>query len=153
MYNMANRKKVLIAVCILSALLLLVTSFYTQVFYRADQTAIDALSSDELVNISQTDYGWFFDGPSEENAIIFYPGGKVEEVAYAPMLHALASQGVDVMLVSMPARLAILDVDAADEVLTQYDYDRDGKVRRHHFARCLRIRAPWRHARPAYLRV
>ena len=123
MYNMANRKKVLIAVCILSALLLLVTAFYTQVFYRADQTAIDALSSDELVNISQTDYGWFFDGPSEENAIIFYPGGKVEEVAYAPMLHALASQGVDVMLVSMPARLAILDVDAADEVLTQYDYD------------------------------
>jgi hypothetical protein len=52
-----------------------------------------------------------------------YAGGKVEEEAYAPLLHSLASQGLDVMLVSMPARLAILDTDAADDVLSQYDYD------------------------------
>ena len=123
MYSMTDKKKVLLVICFLSALLLLGTAFYTQVFYRADRTAIDALASDELVNVSQTDYGWFFDGPSEENALIFYPGGKVEEEAYAPLLHSLASQGLDVMLVSMPARLAILDTDAADDVLSQYDYD------------------------------
>ena len=120
---MTDKKKVLLVICFLSALLLLGTAFYTQVFYRADRTAIDALASDELVNVSQTDYGWLFDGPSEENAFIFYPGGKVEEEAYAPLLHSLASQGLDVMLVSMPARLAILDTDAADDVLSQYDYD------------------------------
>ena len=120
---MTDKKKVLLVICFLSALLLLGTAFYTQVFYRADRTAIDALASDELVNVSQTDYGWLFDGPSEENAFIFYPGGKVEEEAYAPLLHSLASQGLDVMLVSMPARLAILDVDAAEKVLAEYEYE------------------------------
>ena len=120
---MVNRRKVLTVVCFFSVLLLLGTIFYTQRYYHADQTAIDALSSDGNVNISRTDYGWFFDGPSSENAFVFYPGGKVEEEAYAPLLHQLASQGVDVMLVSMPARLAVLNSDGAEDVMSEYEYD------------------------------
>jgi hypothetical protein len=120
---MTKKARVLLIVCFLSALLLLGTAFYTQTYYHADEAAIEALSSDELVNVSQTDYGWFFDGPSEEDAFIFYPGGKVEETAYAPLLRRLAEEGVDVMLVSMPARLAILDVDAAEKVLAEYEYE------------------------------
>ncbi len=123
MYYMVNRRKVLTVVCFFSVLLLLGTIFYTQTYYHADQTAIDALSSDGNVNISRTDYGWFFDGSSSENAFVFYPGGKVEEEAYAPLLHQLASQGVDVMLVSMPARLAVLNSDGAEDVMSEYEYD------------------------------
>ena len=120
---MTKKARILLIVCFVSAVLLMGTAFYTQVHYHADQAALDALVSDELVTVTETDYGWFFDGPSDENAFIFYPGGKVEEDAYAPLLHALASQGLDVMLLNMPARLAILNTDAAEDVLALYDYD------------------------------
>ena len=95
---------------------------YTGQYYHADGTAESALKSDEAVSVIQTDYGWLFDGPSAENALIFYPGGKVEETAYAPLLHRLAGQGMDVCLVSMPFHLAVFGANKADQVMKQYDY-------------------------------
>ena len=95
---------------------------YTQHYYHADRTALDALGSDRDVRITQTGYGWLFDGPSEEHALIFYPGGKVDERAYAPLLHQLASDGPDVCLVKMPARLAVLGMDRADDVMKSCSY-------------------------------
>ena len=47
---------------------------YTQQYYHADESASCSLESDETVKVVQTDYGWLFDGPSETDAIIFYPG-------------------------------------------------------------------------------
>lgn len=68
------------------------------------------------------DYGWFFDGPSQADALIFYPGAKVEETAYAPLLHLLAEQGMDVCLVRMPFRMAVFGIGKADQVMRQHDY-------------------------------
>ncbi len=76
----------------------------------------------DIVRVSQTSYGWLFDGPSEQDALIFYPGAKVEETAYAPLLHLLAGEGMDVCLVRMPCRLAILGANKAASVMAQYDY-------------------------------
>lgn len=94
---------------------------YVSIYYRADASAEEALKSDETT-VVQTDYGWFFDGPSEEAALIFYPGAKVEETAYAPLLHSLAAAGMDVCLVKMPFRLAFFDIDAAEKVMGLYNY-------------------------------
>ena len=107
------------------ALLLTTAAFllYAADYYRADETALDALGSDGTVRVSRTDYGWFFDGPGETRALIFYPGGKVEETAYAPLLRLLAEQGTDVCLVKMPLRLAVLAPDRADMVLAEHDYE------------------------------
>ena len=110
----------------LAALLLVLAAgflLYAAVYYRADQTALDALRPDGTVQISRTDYGWFFDGPSEERALIFYPGGKVEETAYAPLLRLLAEQGMDVCLVKMPLHLAVLAPDRAELALAEHDYE------------------------------
>ena len=96
---------------------------YSSVYSRADQTALDALGSDELVEVSRTGYGWLFDGPGEKDALIFYPGGKVEETAYAPLLRMLAEQGMDVCLVKMPFRLAVLAPNRADLALAAHDYE------------------------------
>lgn len=74
--------------------------------------------------MTETDYGWFFDGPSTEDALIFYPGAKVEETAYAPLLHLLAAKGMDVCLVRMPFRLAFFGMNKADGILSSYAYDR-----------------------------
>lgn len=109
-----------------SALVLAAVSFfaYTAVYYRADEAALSTLVSDDTVTVSQTDYGYLFDGPSETDALIFYPGGKVEETSYAPLLRAIAEGGSDVCLVKMPFRLAIFGGEKAEDVITQTDYAR-----------------------------
>ena len=109
------------AVLVLLAVLFL---GYTGQYYRADGTAEQALASEDSVTVEHTDYGWFFDGPSETDALVFYPGAKVEETAYAPLLHRLAGEGMDVCLVRMPFRLAVFGQDRAADVLDRYSYDR-----------------------------
>lgn len=107
-----------------AALLALAAAFwlYTADYYRADEAAKAALASDGAVTVSRTDYGWLFDGPSGERALIFYPGAKVEEIAYAPLLHRIAAEGIDVCLVEMPFRLAVLAPNRADRVMETEEY-------------------------------
>lgn len=100
-------------------------SIYTTRYYRADEDARKILNSKtNAVTITKTDYGWLFDGPSEDSALIFYPGARVEETAYAPLLHRIASGVMDVCLVKMPFHLAVFDKNAADKVMPQYNYQK-----------------------------
>ena len=95
---------------------------YVGTYYHADAAAEAALVSDENVRVTQTEFGWLFDGASKEHALIFYPGGKVEATAYAPICRELAQMGVDVCLVEMPFRLASFGQNKADEILASMDY-------------------------------
>ena len=55
--------------------------------------------------------------PDEAKAgFIFYPGGKVEHTAYAPLMRGLADRGVLCVLVEMPLNLAVLDMNAAEGI-------------------------------------
>lgn len=47
---------------------------------------------------------------------IFYPGAKVDEAAYAPILDALAEDGICCVVVKMPYHMAIFDTNAATDV-------------------------------------
>ena len=118
-------KKKLIRLIPLLVVIAVIAAFliYSGIYYHADGTAHSALSSDEAVLVSQTSYGWMFDGPSEEDALVFYPGGKVEETAYAPLLHLLAADGLDVCLVRMPFRLAVFGSGKAASIMAMYDYE------------------------------
>ena len=118
-----KKRKWLIPISVIATVIVLFF-LYTEDYYHADRTALAALDSDDIVSVSKTEYGWFFDGPSEKDMLIFYPGGKVEETAYAPLLHLLAEQGMDICLVKMPFRLAVLGADKADQVMAQHDYAR-----------------------------
>lgn len=66
--------------------------------------------------------GWLvFDPPSATTAgFIFYPGGLVDPVAYAPAAQALAQRGIKTVIVPMPLDLAILNPNRADEVIAAY---------------------------------
>lgn len=101
----------------LSVALIAAFLIYTGSWYHSDEAALAALESDGVVKVARTGYGWLFDGPSEDAALVFYPGGKVETTAYAPLLHALAAEGVDACLVDMPFHLAIFGIDRATGVM------------------------------------
>ena len=118
------KKKPLILVLLLPLLLAAAFLLYTGQYYHAKSAALSALESDETVRVTRMDYGWHFDGPSSERALIFYPGAKVEETAYAPFLRLLAQQGMDVCLVRMPFRLAFFGVNLAERVMARHDYAR-----------------------------
>ena len=109
----------------LCLLVLLLGSFflYTAQYYHAGDAAKAAMIPDDMVQEKKTEMGWLFDGPSNENALIFYPGAKVEETAYAPLLHDLAGEGMDVFLVSMPFRLAFFRMNGAGALMDSYHYD------------------------------
>lgn len=118
-----KKKRIWIIPLAVAVLLFALFLGYTGQYYRADETAERALNSDVAVTVERTDYGWFFDGPSETDALVFYPGAKVEETAYAPLLHRLAERGMDVCLVRMPFRLAVFGQNRGLDVMKLYQYD------------------------------
>ena len=79
-----------------------------------------AMSDSAAVTVSVTSLGYLYDGPGEDTALIFYPGAKVQDIAYAPLLKELAANGVDCYLVHMPGNLAIFGVNRAEEILEKY---------------------------------
>lgn len=110
-------KTVLIAACVVLTIFLLICVVYVSDYYHADDIAMDALVTDEAVNVDQTLKDMIVFSPEEPVAgLIFYPGGKVEYTSYAPLLHDLAAQGMFCVLVKMPCNLAVLDIDAAEGI-------------------------------------
>lgn len=83
----------------------------------------DYLSAGGAVAVSEIDDGFFLDGPGEGDALIFYPGAKVEAAAYIPLMYRLAEGGVDVFLIDMPCNVAVLGINRADDIPDTYNYE------------------------------
>lgn len=108
----------------LGLLIMLTVSFiYLSFYYHADAETAEYLVSDEAVEVKKIAHGYLFDGAGTDTAMIFYPGGKVQTESYAPMLHHLAEDGIDVFLMDMPFHMAIFGKNRADEVFSRYSYE------------------------------
>ena len=94
-----KKKLLLIALAVLVAIVaftFIAFGIYVGDYYHADDAAIEAFAYDESKFYESTD--------SDENIVfapkepvagfIFYPGGKVEQEAYVPLMRALAERGV-----------------------------------------------------------
>lgn len=82
--------------------------------YPAGDLALEALQSSTQTTVSETKE-WIAFSPTEllyETGVAFYPGGKVEPEAYAPILRDLADQGLQTYILRLPGDLAILDQNA-----------------------------------------
>lgn len=119
-----RRIKRLISACVLLGVLAALAAWYVNDYYRADAEAAKYLLGGDGVTVTETEEGWFFDGPGDGVALIFYPGAKVECTAYAPLMHGLAGRGVDCFLVEMPMNLAIFGTNRAGSVMEEYSYNR-----------------------------
>ena len=84
--------------------------------------ALQALKSDSLVTVTQHNGFITFEPATQRTTtgFIFYPGGRVDYRAYAPVLRRIAEQGYFVALVKVKLNLAFFDVNAADKVIENY---------------------------------
>lgn len=109
--------RILICVFLVLGLIIGACGLYLADYYKADEAAIEAFLTDR----GRTEGKFTVMGPDNAEAgFIFYPGGKVEHTAYLPLMQACAEQGILCVLVEMPYRLAVLDIDAAGEIPQKY---------------------------------
>lgn len=96
---------------------------YINDYYRASEAAVAIIEkpAEDIHLIVDEEGRMIFEPEEATTGIIFYPGGKVEAESYAPLLAALAREGILTVLVPMPAKLAVLDSDAAEGVVEHYD--------------------------------
>ncbi len=113
-----------VALGLLAALAIVVVAFlaYTSTYSRASARAGAALAGSDSVRVTATASGYLFDGPGREDALVFYPGGKVQGEAYAAQLESIAEKGTDVFLVRMSLDFAFLDMNAADSIIGSVEY-------------------------------
>ena len=87
-----------------------------------EQTALDNLGSSTTVEYQNMD-GWLVFLPKGEVAstgLIFYPGGRVDYRAYAPLAHKIAESGFLVVVVRMPLNFAFFGANQATEVMASF---------------------------------
>ncbi len=93
---------------------------YASQYYHESNEVIEEVESfpkKETINNMTIFY------PDEINdrhsAILFYPGGKVAAMAYAPLMMSFAKQGYTVVLFEMPFNLAVFEINTASQA---FDY-------------------------------
>lgn len=121
---MKSRRIRTILIVIAAVLAVLVIGFV--VFSRfstagPQQEALDALVSDEVVEVQTGD--WYVlepVGTTPTTGLIFYPGGYVDPRAYAPAARDIAAAGYLVVIPTMPLNLAIFGANEASAVIEAY---------------------------------
>jgi len=115
---MSNRKpKHPIKYIVLALVLAIVIAsvVYVETYSRADEVAIAALvSTSDIASdvdvLIEKDWICFTPKEDSDTALIFYPGGKVEYKAYAPLMKALAEENITCILVDMRVILHSLEL-------------------------------------------
>ena len=88
-----KRLKIVLAIvgAVIAVMIIAMAVYFGTYYHSVD---VDEYFTDsDTVTVTETDSGWLFDGESEDTALIFYPGAKVEASAYAPLLYELAAAG------------------------------------------------------------
>ena len=116
-------KKILIIILIIFIIVFCLFGIYFSNYYHAEEECKTYLVSTESVKVIDNDSYYFFDGPRNTHALIFYQGAKVEAEAYAKLLYKISEKGVDTFLIKMPFNFAFFGAQKADEVINNYSYD------------------------------
>jgi len=112
-------KIILGLISLIIIVLIVICIIYLSTYSHATKNALQFMQSDNDVKVNKIDSGYFFDGPGTDKALIFYPGGKVDETAYSEILNGLSKNGIDCYLVKMPFHLAIFGKNKADKIINE----------------------------------
>lgn len=114
-------KLLLLSILLIFGILITSCAVYLSIYYKADAEAAEASLSSPRISVEETKNFTAFKPTGEATVgFIFYPGGKVDNRAYYPLMSALAEYGVFSAVVTVPFRLAVFDADAADNVKEAY---------------------------------
>lgn len=119
---MKKRRKILTGIAAAVILIVAAGAVWFGQYYHTTEEGREALSDSADVRVLEIPDGYFFDGSGTKDVVVFYPGAKVEFTAYAPLMHALAEEGIDCMLVKMPLNFALLGKDKAAGLMERYEY-------------------------------
>ena len=118
---MKKRVKIVL-ISIIALVVLLISAFFIYVsdYYKADDVAIAVMQSEAVIRVQDNIIVLSPTTPSD-TALIFYPGAKVEYLAYLPILEKIKqSCGITCILVKMPFNMAIFDTNAANKIIDQF---------------------------------
>lgn len=117
-----NKRLKVILIAISAFIVVLIAGFFIYVsnYYHADDVALAVMKNETELDV-QDDYIALSPSTSSDAALIFYPGGKVEYLAYLPLLEKITAQtGMMTILVEMPFNLAVFGASKADQVIEQF---------------------------------
>lgn len=118
-----KKKWVRVMALVLAVLLVLVgaCAVYLGSYYHADTQMVESFAIPTGTTREVWEDGTVaFVPQNPQTGLVFYPGGKVEHTAYEPLMKKLAQSGILCVLVQMPFRLAVLDMNAADGIQEKF---------------------------------
>lgn len=96
---------------------------YLSIYTPAQDVTVEAFANSGGAKVSKFDSGYFVDGNGDKTALVFYPGAKIDSKAYLPLMKKLADGGIDCFLLDVPMHMAIFDMNAADRITDNSNYD------------------------------
>lgn len=99
---------------------------YVNDYYKANSAAQTAMLQEAddgvtvICGLFDNEKALVFEPETVKAGLIFYPGGKVEYVAYAPLMRELAQNGILCIVPHMPGNLAVFDMYAGEELMQSY---------------------------------
>ncbi len=113
--------KILIGIGVLLLFLVVGFSLWAYTPSAPMPEALAAMQGNSSVQVTKDGWVTFMPVSGEsDTGVIFYPGGRVDHRAYAPLMSKLAAQGYLVTLVPMPFNLAVFGSDKANQVIATY---------------------------------
>lgn len=92
---------------------------YIKVYYKVDLEQFGVYKSIS-VDSEELDNMIVYGSKKSKKGIIFYPGAKIDPIAYEPLMKSLADRGFFCVLVKMPYNLAVFGINSADGVQEKY---------------------------------
>jgi len=117
-----NKRFKIAMIASISFVIVLLSAFfiYASDYYKADEVAKAVFQSETVTRVEEN---FIVLSPSVagNTAMIFYPGAKVEYIAYLPLLEKIMqTSNITCILVKMPFNMAIFDSNAAYNIIGQF---------------------------------
>lgn len=113
---MKKLRKFFLCIFVFLLLICIACIGYLAGYAPAEPWAVEAMVSQQDITVEVRSELTVFSPALPDAGFVFYPGGKVEHTAYAPLMQALAKRNIQCVLVQMPWNMAVLKPNAGAEV-------------------------------------
>ena len=118
---MRRRNKITIIILLVITIVLASFAVWAETPPIPMPKAYEALHSDSAITVTTDKWLVFKPVNSSKNTgFIIYPGGRVDYKSYAPIAHAIATEGYLIIIAPMPLNLAVFGVNTANDIINSF---------------------------------